>query len=131
MKIFFKSILEQFFAYKIIRYGAIGSISTIIHFLIAFIYIYYINNSVLQSNIIGFLVAYIFSYIMQSKHVFNYSIELTRAFKYFIVQFGTLLFAIIISNIFYLLNSYIKTIIVIALLPLITFFIHKFWTFKE
>ncbi len=125
-----KPILEKLFSCKIIRYGLVGSVSTIIHFSVAFLYIYYINNSVLQSNTIGFLVAYVFSYLMQSKHVFNHEINTEKAIKYFVVQFGSLLFAVILSNLFDSFNSYIKTVIVVGILPLITFVIHKFWTFK-
>ena len=125
------ALIEKILSYKIIRYGLVGGISTIIHFSVAFMYIYYINNSVLQSNIVGFLLAYIFSYLMQSKHVFNHEINMEKAIKYFFVQFGSLLLAIVISNVFQSFDSYIKTIIVIGLLPFITFLIHKFWTFKE
>ncbi len=124
------TIIEKLFSYKIIRYGLVGGISTIIHFSVAFLYIYYINSSVLQSNTIGFLVAYVFSYLMQSKHVFNHEVNMEKAIKYFVVQFGSLLFAVVLSNLFHSFNSYVKTVIVVGLLPLITFLIHKFWTFK-
>ena len=124
------SINRKLFSYKIVRYGLIGGISTLIHFSIAFIYIYFINNSVLQSNTIGFFIAYIFSYLTQSKYVFLHKIHIAKAIKYFVVQFGVLLLSILVSNIFNEYNSYIKTIIVVIILPLITFVIHKFWTFK-
>jgi len=122
--------IKKLLTYKIVRYGIVGVISTLIHFSVAFMYICFINDSVLQSNIFGFLVAYVFSYFMQSKHVFNHEINIEKAIKYFIVQFGSLLLAIILSNLFYSFNSYIKTVIVVGLLPLITFVVHKFWTFK-
>jgi len=124
------NIIAKIFTYKIIRYGVVGVISTFIHFLVAFSYIYFMNSSVLQSNMIGFLIAYIFSYLMQSKHVFNHKINIERAIKYFIVQLSSLLLSIGFSTIFYTYNSYIKTIIVVGLLPLFTFTIHKLWTFK-
>ena len=124
------SIIQKLFTYKIVRYGVVGGFSTFIHFLFAFLYIYSINSSVFQSNIVGFLIAYIFSYLMQSKFVFEHKVNIEKAVKYFIVQFGALLMAIAMSNLFEY-NSYIKTVIVVVLLPLITFVIHKFWTFKE
>lgn len=125
------SNIEKLFKYKIIRYGLVGGMSTLIHFLTASMYIYFVNSSVFQSNIIGFLVAYVFSYLMQSKFVFEYKINIEKAVKYFIVQFGVLLPAIVVSSLFDDYNSYIKTAIIVILLPLITFIIHKFWTFKE
>jgi len=78
----------------------------------------------------GFLVAYIFSYTIQSKFVFEREISRDRAIKYFLVQVGALVVAILLSDILDGFNSYIKSIIVALLLPLVTFFIHKFWTFK-
>ena len=123
-------LIKKIFSYKIFKYAFVGGISTLIHMSIAMLYIYYVNNSVFQSNVSGFLFAYVFSYLVQSKLVFEHKVSVKKATKYFIVQFGALLLAIVFSNLFQSYNSYIRTIIVIILLPLITFIIHKFWTFK-
>ena len=123
--------LKNIFDYKIVRYGFVGGISTLIHVLVASGYIYYTYDSVIQSNIVGFLVAYVFSYIVQSKLVFKHDINIKKAIKYFIVQFTALLLAIFSSGILNEYNSYIKTLIVAMLLPFITFFIHKIWTFND
>jgi len=124
-------LIEYIFSHKLIRYGFIGGISTLIHISGASIYIYFITNSLLQSNIVGFLIAYIFSYTIQSKFVFESQISKERALRYFIVQILALFVAISISDILSQYNSYIKTVIVAMLLPLVTFFVHKFWTFKN
>lgn len=131
-------MMEQSFTYvksllnlKIVRYGIVGGFSTLIHIGVAALYIYYINHSLMQSNIAGFLFAYIFSYIMQSLHVFGHAISWIKALKYFIVQFGSLLASILISEMIGDYNSYIKTIFVVILMPLVTFVVHKLWTFKE
>ncbi|WP_421716460.1 GtrA family protein [Arcobacter arenosus] len=123
--------IKRFINLKLFNYFVIGGISTLIHFLVAFIYIHFINNSLYESNIIAFFIAYVFSYIFQSKFVFKKSINKTKAFKYFIVQFFSLLLAIWISYLFKDFNNYIKTIIVVIIMPLLTFTIHKLWTFKE
>ena len=123
--------LLRFFPAKLFKYGIIGGISTLIHIGVASLYIYTVNDSLFQSNVAGFLVAYIFSYIMQSLFVFEHAISWSKAGKYFIVQFGSLLASIMISNMFYMLNSYVKTLLVVVFMPLVTFTIHKFWTFKE
>ena len=124
-------MINYIFSHKIVRYGLIGGISTLIHISIASLYIFFIYDSLFQSNIMGFLVAYIFSYTIQSKFVFEREISRDRAIKYFLVQVGALVVAILLSDILDGFNSYIKSIIVALLLPLITFFIHKFWTFKR
>jgi putative flippase GtrA len=121
---------RKLFSYKIVRYGIVGGISTGIHIGVASLYIYFVNSSLLQSNIIGFIIAYIFSYLMQSKHVFGHEISFSKAVKYFIVQFGSLLISIMLSGLFEGYNSYIKTILVVGFMPLVTFIVHKFWTFK-
>lgn len=126
-----KEKIKKLLSYKLIRYVLVGGVSTFIHIFIASMYIYFVSNSVLQSNVTGFLLAYIFSYTVQSKLVFEHAVSMEKAIKYFIVQFGALLLAIVISNLFDSYNSYIRTLIVVVLLPIITFMIHKFWTFKE
>ena len=117
--------------HKIVKYGLVGGISTLIHITAAYAYIYMVNNSIFISNIVGFLSAFGFSYIVQSKFVFKHAISYVRAFKYFIVQFISLLIAIVISDYAPLENSYLKVILVIVLLPLITYFTHNVWTFSE
>lgn len=123
--------IEALFSYKIIRYALIGGVSTLIHIGVAAISLYYLSSSLFFSNVAGFLTAYIFSYLMQSIHVFGHKIDLLKAFKYFIVQFGSLLTSIMISYLFTGYNNYIKTILVVIFMPLITYIIHKVWTFKH
>ena len=121
---------KKLFSFKIMRYAIVGGISTLIHIGVASLYIYSINNSVFQSNIVGFLVAYVFSYLMQSIHVFEHQISWHKALRYFIVQFGSLLTSIMLSGFLTEYNSYIRTLFVVILMPLVTFVIHKIWTFK-
>ncbi|GEM_PF-821798 len=130
-------LLQYFYKYikaiintKLFRYAIIGGISTLIHFTISSLFIYFLHTSIYLSNIIAFFIAYIFSYSMQSTFVFGHIIAINKAFKYFIVQFFALIISMFISNVFYY-NDYIKTIIIIIIMPFITFSIHKFWTFQE
>ena len=71
------------------------------------------------------------SYILQSKFVFESYVSIKKATKYFIVQIVSLLISILLSQLLKLLNSYLEVLIVVFTLPLITYFTHKFWTFKE
>ena len=127
----FIRLFMHLISYKITRYAIIGVIATVIHLVVAAIYIRYIHDDLLFSNIIGFTLAHIFSYFMQSKHVFEHEPSVTKASKYFIVQFGALLISIFISDTLDEFNTYIKTIIVLFIMPVITFTTHKLWTFKE
>ena len=123
-------MIKYLISHKLVRYGFIGGVSTLIHISVASLYIYFINDSLLKSNISGFLVAYIFSYTIQSRFVFEHKVSFSKALKYFLVQIGALVVAIFLSDILEGFNSYIKSVVVALLLPLVTFFIHKFWTFK-
>ena len=123
-------VAKRIFELKIVRYGIVGGISTVIHLMVASGYIYFINDSIFQSNILGFMFAYVFSYAMQSKYVFAKKKSKENAIKYFIVQFSSLLLAMLVTDMSLELNSYIKTGLIIVMLPIITFFAHKFYTFK-
>jgi len=124
-------MLKRIFNIKIVRYGVIGGASTLLHISVAYLFLYFIGSSIFISNILGFLFAFIFSYVFQSIYVFEHAIGLRTVSKYFLVQFSSLLTAIVISDYLPLENNYIKTLIIILILPLITYIIHKFWTFKH
>lgn len=123
--------IKSILFHKISKYAIIGGISTLIHMGVAAGYLYYIQDAVFAANISGFMVAYVFSYLMQSRFVFKHTINLVKAFKYFIVQFGSLLSSIALTEFLSHYNSYIKTVIIIICMPMITYIIHKVWTFNE
>jgi putative flippase GtrA len=105
--------------------------STSIHIGVASAYLHFIKNSVLISNICGFLVAYVFSYFMQSKHVFQQSISTKKAFKYFFVQFGTLVLAVFASKHVIFYDTYFQTVVVALVLVFVSFGVNAFWTFNK
>ena len=117
--------------FKIIKYAIIGGLSTFIHITFAYAYIYFIGDSIFISNIVGFLCAYTFSYLAQSKYVFNHEISYAKATKYFVVQFVSLIISILITDFMPLQNAYLKVLIVIVILPAITFVAHSIWTFSK
>lgn len=128
---FIKLIICKLFSYQIIRYGFIGCISTLIHFIVAITYLHFFDNNLFYANITAFIIAYIFSYLAQSFLTFKNKISFKKALKYFIIQIGVLLLSVTLSDILIQMNNYIKTYITILLMPLITFIIHKFYTFKK
>ncbi len=123
-------IARKMINHKIIRYGLIGILSTLIHVTMAFLYIYFVNDSIFISNIIGFLSAFGFSYLFQSKFVFQHTISYKKALKYFMVQSFALLLSIVISDLTSLGNAYLEVILVSIILPIMTYFLHKIWTFS-
>ncbi len=123
--------IRSLFQLKIVRYGVIGAVSTAVHVSVAFLYIYFLHDSLFIANTVGFFTAYWFSYTVQSKYVFEHALSFAKAFKYLVVQFSSLLIAMGISYYVPLENSYLQTIIVVVILPVITFVVHKLWTFKH
>lgn len=124
-------MIQKITRHTIVRYGLIGAFSTLIHITMAFLTIYYVNDSIFISNCIGFLSAFGFSYLLQSTLVFQHAISYHKALKYFVVQFVSLLLSIGISDFAPLDNAYIKVLLVVIILPLTTYFIHKVWTFSK
>lgn len=126
-----KKILKDLpWSFQIFKYAIFGILSTLIHLSIAFIAMYYFHEEMILSNILGFLSAFTFSYLTQSRYVFDFPVSLKHASKYFVVQFLSLVVSLLFTFFLVDLNSYIQTLIVIFLLPMITFILHKFWTFK-
>jgi putative flippase GtrA len=124
-------LLNSYLSLKIVKYAIVGIISTLIHIVLAFLFIYFISPSLLFSNIFGFSIAYIFSYIAQSTIVFDSELSVKKAIKYFIVQFSSLIISIQITNIIDEINVYLSVLLVVIIMPIITFVIHKLWTFSE
>jgi len=116
---------------QLAKYGFFGVLATLIHLVSAWAVIYFFAASVFVANLIAFLTAFGFSYVFQTLYVFKSSFHLLKFVKFFAVQFGTFLFAYVISDVFPVSNSYLHTLLIVAIMPLVTFTIHKFWTFKE
>jgi len=116
---------------KLAKFGFFGILATLVHLLSAWTIIKIFAASVFLSNFIAFLTAFIFSYIFQTLYVFNTEFHPLKLLKFFTVQCGTFLFSYFISNLFPIQNSYLHTLLIVAIMPLITFLIHTFWTFKE
>jgi len=118
--------------YRIIRFLTVGVASVIVHIIIAYFYIYFIDKeSVISSNIIGFSVAVIFSYLLQTKVVFRKFISYDSAWKYIGVQILGVSISILVTDYLLVGNPYIKVIFVVVLLPMMTYTIHSFWTYAK
>jgi putative flippase GtrA len=116
---------------QLAKYGFFGVLATLIHLFTAWAVIYFFAASVFTANLVAFLTAFGFSYIFQTLYVFNSSFHFVKFIKFFAVQFGSFLLAYLLSDVFLLTNSYLHTLLIVAIMPIVTFVIHKFWTFKE
>jgi putative flippase GtrA len=119
------------FKLQIIKYGIVGIISTLIHICAASVFARFVYQSLLIANCVGFLTAFTFSYVCQSRVVFNTDLTFNKAVRFFLVQSASLLIAVKTAEVLDYFSIYLKIIIVAFLLPVITFFIHKMWTFSD
>jgi len=116
---------------QLAKYGFFGLLATLVHLSVAWGVIYIFTASVFVSNLFAFLTAFIFSYVFQTLYVFSTTFHFKKLIKFFLVQFGTFLVSYLLSNMFLLQNGYLHTLLIVAIMPLVTFVVHKFWTFKE
>ena len=116
---------------QLAKYGFFGVVATLIHLFSAWAVIYLFSASVFFANTFAFFTAFIFSYIFQTLYVFNSTFHFKKFIKFFSVQFSAFLLSYLLSDIVVIPNSYLHTLLIVAIMPLITFVIHKFWTFKK
>jgi putative flippase GtrA len=112
------------------RYVMVGGLATLIHLLVAYMYLYYVEYSLFLSNTIAFFVAFAYSYSYQTLYVFRRKISLINLAKYFIVQLIMITAAILIIENISIYNYYIKTVFVLIIITPTSFLLHKFWTFN-
>ena len=117
--------------YQFVKYGIVGLMSTTIHFCTASLFVMFIYESLLFSNIIGFTTAFVWSYYAQSKFVFKSSLSTKKGIRFFLVQAVSLILAVNLANLADNISIYLKIFVVALLLPVCAFIIHKLWTFVD
>ena len=122
-KISLKNI--QFF-----RYVMVGGLAFLIHMLVAYMYLYYVEYSLFLSNTIAFFVAFAYSYSYQTLYVFRRKISLINSAKFLIVQLIMITAAMLIIDNISIYNYYIKTVFILIIIAPTSFLLHKFWTFN-
>ena len=112
------------------RYVMVGGLAFLIHMLVAYMYLYYVEYSLFLSNTIAFFVAFAYSYSINTLYVFRRKISLINLAKYLIAQLIMITTAMLIIDNISIYNYYIKTVFVLILITPTSFLLHKFWTFK-
>ncbi|USH04470.1 GtrA family protein [Grimontia kaedaensis] len=112
------------------RYGIVGIFSTLIHYFTSIFLVSSTSFGFVTSGVIGFLVAYTFSFSFQSLFVFKEKLQLSSAFKFFLVQVVALTCSLGVSEIASGMSDYVRMFVVVMLLPLMAYFIHSIWTFR-
>ncbi|KXF82730.1 GtrA family protein [Enterovibrio coralii] len=122
---------ERLLQVRIFRFALTGGLASLTHIAVAFAVIHLWATNTLFANVVGFSCAFFLSYFLQSTFVFRQHLSLKNALRFFSVQFLALLISQIISEFFQNINPYLRVLIVVFLIPLVTYIIHKLWTFSE
>lgn len=124
---FFKKI-PQFF-----RFALIGFINTLCHGLILTALVELLALQVVLSNFFAFLVANLLSYYMNSYFTFHRSPSFILYIKFFIASLFSLAMTLGIAWItnYYGLHYLLGFLIIIAVVPLTSFVVVKYWTFSS
>ena len=115
--------------WQLSRYVLAGILATGVHLSIAWLLIYLLALSVFMANTMAFFTAFVFSYVLQTKFVFQSRFEWVRFLKFLSVQFAAFLLSFMIASLLPVQNAYVQTFLIVLIIPLVTFLIHKFWTF--
>ncbi len=62
--------------------------------------------------------------------MFKTTFDVQKFVRFFAVQSGAFVLAYMMSTWFPLDNQYLQTLLIVAVIPLLSFVIHKLWTFK-
>ncbi|MDQ7005556.1 MAG: GtrA family protein [Ghiorsea sp.] len=116
--------------WQLSRYALAGGMATAVHLLTAWVMIYFFALSVFFANSLAFFTAFIFSYVLQTMFVFQSVFQWQRFFKFFAVQYSAFLVSFSLSLLLPVDNHYVQTFLIVFMIPLLTFLVHKLWTFK-
>ena len=116
---------------QITKYGMVGVISTLIHIGAASLFVRFVYESLVISNVVGFCCAFCFSYVGQSKFVFDSGLTWKKALRFLLVQVVALILAINAAQLAESVSIYAKIFMVAVFLPVCAFFVHKLWTFAD
>lgn len=126
-----KTLFNTLLTHKIVRFAFVGGLATFTHVAVAFAILRFLSHSVLIANLFGFSLAFGVSYFLQSSFVFKKSFTFQNAGRFFIVQFSALFISQFISGLFPETNSYLRVLLVVFMIPFVTYFIHNLWTYKK
>ena len=124
-------LIQKLLSLQLVRYGFTGIVATAIHMLVAFACLHWWIDNLWLANMVGFGWAFCFSYTVQSLLVFKHQLGVRKAMLFLLVQLSALVVAIALADTLSMLNNYLRVVVTAFLLPLITFVIHKFWTFSD
>lgn len=125
------NLVDKLLAHRIVRFALTGGLATLTHIVVAFALLHFFSACVFYANLTGFACAFGLSYLMQSLFVFRKTLSLKNLVRFFTVQFSALLVSQLISELLQGANDYLRVLLVVFMIPLVTYLIHRFWTYSQ
>ena len=124
--------LERYFPMSLVKYYLIGGIAVLLHVLIVVAVIEFRNFSPSIANALAFILATIFSSVANTYWSFDAEISRTIILRFWGVALLGLCLAITISSIaeYLKLHYLIGVLMVVTVTPVISYTLHKNWTYK-
>lgn len=120
--------------YQFIRFAMVGGLATSVHYASALLLYYYVGLTSVMSNVGAYFVALCVSLIGQSLFTFGQRISKKVAVRFAVVSLSSAIATIAMTELLTkLLNLpfWLSLIIVITIIPLLTFLFQKTWVYKE
>ncbi len=124
---------NSFWFREVSVFAIVGVVATLTHTIIAMGVIYFFSTLATPANIIGYLSALPISYYGHSRFSFRKPMSYPAFLRF--IYFNTWLFGgvaglSVLCDFFYM-PPYLGVIIVIGIMPAISYLVHKFVTFKN
>lgn len=122
-------LLKQIFAF-----GCVGVVATVVHYSVALFFIEFVRINIFVANILGYAAAVLVSLFGHSVFTYKKKVNNHIAQRFVIVSLSTL--AVSQGVLFLLefqleLNHQTALAIVVLSIPIVSFFLNKFWVYTE
>jgi putative flippase GtrA len=127
-----KEVSARIWVKQLLRFSGVGIFSTLVHVVAALIFIKIFYLSATYSNIYAFFVATIVSYVFNTLWSFEQKLARHSFFRFLIVGLLSLGVITYVGNLVEEFHYPPETsiLIIVCIIPVINFAIHKLWTFK-
>ncbi len=123
------NLLKQIFAF-----GCVGVTATAVHYGVALFFVDLVNISVFIANILGYCSAVLISLFGHSIFTYKKKVNNHIARRFVIVSLSTLAVSegiLLILEFQLKLSHEVALAIVVLSIPIVTFFLNKFWVYTE
>ena len=119
---------------EIFMFLVVGATATVTHYLVALLLIELLDSNIYIANLAGYMTAVSVSFFGHGKLTFKKKLDHFVFFRFLIGSLSALALSEVLLwflSAQLLLNSKISLLIVVIFIPVITFFVNKFWVYKK